>query len=422
MTLKTYGKYYNIHASVKDWLKGNKLSAADLIKNFILMTDAERAELLKPTDRFNISDWENSIYTCFPDYIDRHNLPKIEIRTHSYMEQAICRLTERPSFKKEDINRAVQIILYAEYFKHNKNTAPAVPFPKTSGTQNAACCPKRPLLHVMGEKGWYGAHFTGILRQLPTGIEHFVDVFGGSGYLTELAEQSGMFQTVLYNDDDLNKQDFFDVISKAPADFKALCLTETEESLQDILDKDESLTESERKVLSAAKLFLKSRPENISLGKQLDDVKLTSEIFRRVTRSTTDGLAVARKYCKNANAFIAVDSPYSGTKDYDDRRTDNKKAFLDSDHQELAEMLTKSEAIFIWFGRCTAPRGNKKPYIPKDDIYRGKIEDLFANKGLYVRDYHYRDWGTIERVVSNYPFEGFSKFEFKNIGDKKHFF
>ncbi len=410
--LKTVPKHFKIPTILKKWLNDNSISAAQLLRNFIELTSSERADL---KEAFNLLDFKDIFYDFFPDYITRNNLSDIEIRINAYIEAAICTLTERTSEEKQDISDAVKIILCLEYGNHNpKPSQPRMALSKKSYTSKIG-----PLLHVMGEKSWFKPEFLHILEQLPGYINDYADIFGGSGYLAVLAYQSEKFNKIIYNDDDTAKHNFFDVVSKWPADFKAACLCEN------LPKSDQNPPSDDSAIIAAADLFLKSRLKNTSIEKQLDALQNTSKAFQNIKRCSDDGLGAVQKNHKKSNFLLVVDPPYSNTNDYCSRKSENpQKAFLDKDHRKLAKLLIKSNATFLYFCRATFKRdfSNSAKILLEDARRRGESEDLFANQHLFVRDFLYRNNGVIERVISNFPFENFSQFEFQNSKDPYLFF
>ncbi len=433
MQPKTAGKYFRIQTLIKEWLDAQGLSAAKIIRNFV---DKTTVELENLKNELELSDWKGIIYDFFPDYIERNRLSRIQIRMYAELEACICLMTERISdtekeFDKADVNDAVQIILCLEYSKQNPKPCQNLPeLPKNPslryGNKKKSCVrqeispyPQSPILHVMGEKSWFIEEFIKILNQCPGRTTECIDIFGGSGYLTQLAYISKKFKKIIYNDDDMDKQNFFDIITKSATSFKVKCLCSALPKINGIL------TDDEKKMNSAVELFLASRNQGLAIIKQLDDLPLTSKVFQNVKRTSQDGVAMAQKYRTKTEAFLVVDPPYSNTKGYENRGTNSpQKEFLPKDHRNLAKALLNSQGIFLYFCRATVKRSHVDPFkpLPQDVRQRGESEDLFANHNLYVRDFLYRNNGIIERVISNYPFDGFSKFEFHNIGDNCLFF
>lgn len=260
----------------------------------------------------------------------------------------------------------------------------------------------RPPFHLHGNKYWDGAILYNCMRQLPDSFNKCVDLFGGTGYLTILADLSEHFEECFYNEDDLEKQQFFKTLIKYPVPLKCACL---------------STQPAPKKVAEATSFWKENSPKNISDKKStVEYFPDIANIFKEVHLSNKDALKYLKKWLNEENVFIAIDSPYLYSKGYEDRETKTKeKDFPIAKQKTLSEMCSKLKGIFLYFCRITGTRSynkNDKQEYAEDDAYiKGTIDDLFAGKNYYYLDIKYSGSGTIERMISNYPFDGFEMYK-----------
>ena len=86
---------------------------------------------------------------------------------------------------------------------------------------------------------------------------------------------------------------------------------------------------------------------------------------------------------------------------------------------KLAKKLSKAKGIIIIHCRLTAPKDYSKKReeqdLEADKYVRSKIEDISMDKGFFYKKIPYRHSGTIECIISNYPFESFSPFTSETV-------
>lgn len=138
-----------------------------------------------------------------------------------------------------------------------------------------------------------------------------------------------------------------------------------------------------------------------------------------------NALDVIRKHMKDENSVFIIDPPYLDTNVYEDnividgKYSDEKRKFGYTEHVQLAKLLRETHQKygndFIFFCRITITR--KKNQQTKaimniaeldtgDRHMRGRIDDLYWGYGYYFIDVPYDNFGTIERIITSFPFEG----------------
>lgn len=290
----------------------------------------------------------------------------------------------------------------------------------------------QPIFDVMGNKKWFKDNFYGISKQLleEKDIETTLDLFGGSGVLTgyiqDYCYKNNLDIESSYNDFDENKLNFFEQLTKSPQQLERKCrkLLETYDyyknngTAENILKlkKDvENLINQKGLHGAAAFWFISITNKNGNITQQkrksLEQFAYASKLYKKVAFKRSDALYRLEKWYDNEKAFIVVDPPYPFTRGYKNKRA-NKDFSLKS-HKKLCQKLVNAKATWVYFGRIKAPRSyvknqSEKELAIKDAQHLAFFDDNFQNKGLFYLDVPIND--TVERIVSNYPFEGFKPY------------
>lgn len=140
-----------------------------------------------------------------------------------------------------------------------------------------------------------------------------------------------------------------------------------------------------------------------------------------------DLFKVINKYRKLPHTLFIVDPPYLDTNVYKGRhvrtKTEHGLEFGWKEHQKLAKLLRlikeKDGNDFIYFCRTTATRKKnqmnqiiitEKALQANDRHMQGMVDDLYYGHGFYYLDVEL-DNGTIERIITSFPFEGATLYE-----------
>lgn len=289
-----------------------------------------------------------------------------------------------------------------------------------------------PIFHVMGNKLWFKDSFYSMCDQLlaEKDIETTLDLFGGSGVLTgyiqDYCYKNSLNLESRYNDLDKNKHNFFKQLTTSPKELERKCrkLLETYdyyndkgdiESILKLKENAESLMNQKGLHAAAAFWYVNTTNQNGNVNKQkcksLEEFVYASELYKKVIFEQSDALYRLDKWYDNENAFIIVDPPYPYTLGYlhllanDDLTLKN--------HIQLYTKLLNAKATWVYFGRIDASRSHinnqdKKKLAWDDAQLLSFFDDAFQNKGLFYMDRKVNK--NTERIVSNYPFEGFKPY------------
>ena len=267
-------------------------------------------------------------------------------------------------------------------------------------------------------------------------IETTLDLFGGSGVLTgyiqDYCSKNNLNLESRYNDLDKNKLKFFKQLTTFPKELEHKCrkLLETydyynnrgdTESILNLKENAESLMSQKGLHGAAAFWYVNTTNKNGNVDKQkrksLEEFAYASELYKNVIFERGDALYRLNKWLdneeafSNKKAFIIVDSPYCDTKGYTRKWANDE--FDKTSQQRLCNKLLNAEATWIYHGRIRASAS----YIKNEDTQKRAdrdvqclsfFDDNFQNKGVFYFDVPLRD--TVERIVSNYQFEGFKTY------------
>lgn len=296
-----------------------------------------------------------------------------------------------------------------------------VPFPN-------ATVPK--FFNVLGSK--WDKRLQSAIRQIinSAGIDwkHSIETCAGSlGILSNFQ----CAETEIINDDDADKVNLFLSIKNHACEFKCKCLQFdcSKENFEQLKTKNLPL-DKKCNVDRAVQFFLLNFFSHRNTGhtfnektpktllKRLDSVLPLSERLKTVTITEKDIFDVIKKYRKEGSALFFVDPIYLDANVYQSRvirtTTSHGTGFGWQEHERLAKELGKIKGNFIYFCRTTVSRRKDKHgnLIDTSDTLRnadielhGKIDDLYWGRGFYYLDVP-MDNGTIERIITNFLFDG----------------
>ena len=289
-----------------------------------------------------------------------------------------------------------------------------------------------PIFHVMGNKLWFKDSFYSMCDQLlaEKDIETTLDLFGGSGVLTgyiqDYCYKNSLNLESRYNDLDKNKHNFFKQLTTSPKELERKCrkLLETYdyyndkgdiESILKLKENAKSLMNQKGLHAAAAFWYVNTTNQNGNVNKQkcksLEEFAYASELYKNVIFERSNALYRLDKWYNDEKAFILVDPPYPYTLGY--LHLLANEDFALEVHVKLYNKLLNAKATWVYFGRTDAPRShrnnqNKKKLAFDDVQHLSFFDDAFQNKGLFYMDRKVNK--NTERIVSNYPFEGFKPY------------
>lgn len=166
------------------------------------------------------------------------------------------------------------------------------------------------------------------------------------------------------------------------------------------------------------KTFYSARSESnnaiANYRETVNRITALSEKLANVNITSIDAFKFIKKQLGNPNLLLYVDSPYPYTEDYYnfiDKKT-GKKVKIQFNHKKLAELLLKFTGQFVYSCRLTFSIGKKSKGYPDNEMVR-TIDILYKNKDFYYKDVHLKGpaKGQIERIITNFDFEGATKYE-----------
>lgn len=364
--------------------------------NIVLTSATSRANIVSKSTRLSISDWA---------FID-----------------SVMTDTENDKTDTRGLSNFIFFLAFLIYCK-NRNI---------SITKPAMTDFSSPIFHVMGNKKWFKDKFCNMFDQLLTekDIETTLDLFGGSGVLTgyiqDYCSKNNLNLESRYNDLDKNKLKFFKQLTTFPKELEHKCrkLLETydyynnkgdTESILKLKENAESLMSQKGLHGAAAFWYVNTTNKNGNVDKQkrksLEEFAYASELYKKVIFEQGDALYRLDKWYNDEKAFILVDPPYPYTLGY--LHLLANEDFALEVHVKLYNKLLNAKATWVYFGRTDAPRShrnnqNKKKLAFDDVQHLSFFDDAFQNKGLFYMDRKVNK--NTERIVSNYPFEGFKPY------------
>lgn len=364
--------------------------------NIVLTSATSRANIVSKSTRLSISDWA---------FID-----------------SVMTDTENDKTDTRGLSNFIFFLAFLIYCK-NRNI---------SITKPAMTDFSSPIFHVMGNKKWFKDKFCNMFDQLLTekDIETTLDLFGGSGVLTgyiqDYCSKNNLNLESRYNDLDKNKLKFFKQLTTFPKELEHKCrkLLETydyynnkgdTESILKLKENAESLMSQKGLHGAAAFWYVNTTNKNGNVDKQkrksLEEFAYASELYKKVIFERSNALYRLDKWYNDEKAFILVDPPYPYTLGY--LHLLANEDFALEVHVKLYNKLLNAKATWVYFGRTDAPRShrnnqNKKKLAFNDVQHLSFFDDAFQNKGLFYMDRKVNK--NTERIVSNYPFEGFKPY------------
>ena len=389
--------------------KGNFTN--DYFFNIILEKSVtKRNHIEKKSTRLSRSDWE---------FID-------SVMTKTANDKTVTR-------KKSNFIFFLAFLIYYEKNKDTNNKI--VPIEKTDMEDFS-----RPIFHLIGNKKWFKDKFYSMFEQLlaEKDIKITLDLFGGSGVLTgymqDYCYKNGITLRSIYNDLDDEKINFFKQLKASPQELENKCrkLLETydyykskgkENSILQ-LKKDAEVLKKEKGLHGAAAFWYvqttnKKGEVNLKKRKALEEFTYASKLYKELELKKTDALYRLNEWLEsdesfnNENAFLIVDSPYCNTRGY--KRKWANDEFNRASQDKLCEILLNTKATWIYHGRIKAPRDyckrqGEQELIEKDIQCRVFFDNNFQNKGVFYLDVPLSCVNTVERIVSNYQFDGFKPY------------
>lgn len=364
--------------------------------NIVLTSVTDRANIVSKSTRLSISDWA---------FID-----------------SVMTDTEND---KTDTRGLSNFIFFLAFLIYCKNRNISITKPDMTDFSS-------PIFHVMGNKKWFKDKFCNMFDQLLTekDIETTLDLFGGSGVLTgyiqDYCSKNNLNLESRYNDLDKNKLKFFKQLTTFPKELEHKCrkLLETydyynnkgdTESILKLKENAESLMSQKGLHGAAAFWYVNTTNKNGNVDKQkrksLEEFAYASELYKNVIFERSNALYRLDKWYNDEKAFILVDPPYPYTLGY--LHLLANEDFALEVHVKLYNKLLNAKATWVYFGRTDAPRShrnnqNKKKLAFDDVQHLSFFDDAFQNKGLFYMDRKVNK--NTERIVSNYPFEGFKPY------------
>ncbi|EGG87262.1 hypothetical protein HMPREF0987_00914 [Lachnospiraceae bacterium 9_1_43BFAA] len=364
--------------------------------NIVLTSATSRANIVSKSTRLSISDWA---------FID-----------------SVMTDTENDKTDTRGLSNFIFFLAFLIYCK-NRNISITKPDMKDFSS---------PIFHVMGNKLWFKDKFCNMFDQLLTekDIETTLDLFGGSGVLTgyiqDYCSKNNLNLESRYNDLDKNKLKFFKQLTTFPKELEHKCrkLLETydyynnkgdTESILKLKENAESLISQKGLHGAAAFWYVNTTNKNGNVDKQkrksLEEFAYASELYKNVIFERSNALYRLDKWYNDEKAFILVDPPYPYTLGY--LHLLANEDFALEVHVKLYNKLLNAKATWVYFGRTDAPRShrnnqNKKKLAFDDVQHLSFFDDAFQNKGLFYMDRKVNK--NTERIVSNYPFEGFKPY------------
>lgn len=364
--------------------------------NIVLTSATDRANIVSKSTRLSISDW------AFIDSV----------------------MTDMEN-DKTDTRGLSNFIFFLAFLIYCKNRNISITKPDMTDFSS-------PIFHVMGNKKWFKDKFCNMFDQLLTekDIETTLDLFGGSGVLTgyiqDYCSKNNLNLESRYNDLDKNKLKFFKQLTTFPKELEHKCrkLLETydyynnkgdTESILKLKENAESLMSQKGLHGAAAFWYVNTTNKNGNVDKQkrksLEEFAYASELYKNVIFERSNALYRLDKWYNDEKAFILVDPPYPYTLGY--LHLLANEDFALEVHVKLYNKLLNAKATWVYFGRTDAPRShrnnqNKKKLAFDDVQHLSFFDDAFQNKGLFYMDRKVNK--NTERIVSNYPFEGFKPY------------
>lgn len=299
--------------------------------------------------------------------------------------------------------------------------------------------PTSRLLYILGNK-WNPA-MQDAIKQIHTNRscawEHSVETcFGGCGIFANFKFAPNR----IIADSDWRKANLLRAIQTSPRVLiqRARTFKVNRKTFADLKEKMEAVTPASSINMEAAAIFLYLNLTSElglckSFGKDATDSKYRKRLgqihplhleLQGVKIGDKDIFVTLKKYRKMSNTLFIVDPPYLDTTGYKDRVVTEEPAygmeFGLKQHRDLARLLRnikqKNGNDFMYFCRITVnrevdqttknPKKSKKELEQEDKRLKRKIDRLYPGYDLYYLDVQTLSDGTIERIITTFPFEG----------------
>lgn len=408
---------------------GEKFSNSALSKR-IATLDAKKAKRLFKNEKGKYPNnyFFNAVLT---NKIDRENIENKSTRlSRSDWEfiDSVMTKTDNDKVVTRRKSNYIFFLAFLIYYEKNKNTNNKIfPIEKTDMEDFS-----RPIFHLMGNKKWFKKVFPRIIKQLLTEkiIEVTVDLFGGSGFLTGCVRnhcsKNNIALRSIYNDLDDEKINFLKQLQEHPKKLEKKCkkLLETydyyqnkgeEESILQLRKEAEGLKRKNGLQGAAAFWYVQTTNKkgevNLKKRKALEGFAYDSKLYEKVEIKNSDALYCFQQWFNNEKAFIMIDPPYPFTLGYLYKHANED--FSLRVHNQLYNKMLIAKATWIYFGRIDAPKShtgnqNEAKATSDDAQHLALFDDTFQDKGLFYMDK--KVGKNTERIVSNYPFEGFKPY------------
>lgn len=284
-------------------------------------------------------------------------------------------------------------------------------------------------INVVGNKKWFLGEYRKIISCLPSSVNTFVEPFMGSGTVTLDTCHLNRFIRIITNDIWWQKTNYISALFKNAELLRYSCfdLTPSQNSYNFAFHATQkSIVKAKTDIDLAALYHLKNYCENhfgVLLPKKLlENNNKASEKYlesldyicdippsaKKVLIYNDDALNIIKKYNRK-NHFLFVDPPYPHTKGYE-------HSFTMEDFENIVNATLNFNGYFLFCCRITEKHANINTHIDtyslSDLKIKNIIDNLFYGHGLYYKDFLYNRSGVaIERVISNFPFDGCSDYD-----------
>lgn len=240
----------------------------------------------------------------------------------------------------------------------------------------------------------------------------------------------------IINDDDTEKINLYRAVKEHPRDLviEAAALDTSPDTFQRLKKQDFSASAKKVNVEDAASFLFLNQTTYRNEGstfltgmnsarwkKRLEAIYPMHQRLKHTEICEMDLFKIIGKYRKENSVIFIVDPPYLDTNVYISRNirqeAEHGADFGWAEHKKLAKLLRmvkeNNHNDFIYFCRITATRRkNKQNEIissdeeleSSDKHMKGRIDDLYFGHGFYFLDVEL-DKGTIERIITTFPFE-----------------
>ena len=407
---KTTSSSVYVHENVLELATQENQTCMDYAGEIMSFTKQDFENLYKKTNLNRRTYTAHSFRSLVFNGWEKKNLGKkksVAVRINPDLSEVLINITG-----EENLSEAVTTAICAVACAKQNNYMPALPEKI-----------KQPPFCLHGNKEKYIAVYQRVFKELPENINHYVDIFGGTGLLTALASESKKFRNIIYNELDWDRYNTINALATA--------------SIEDFLcafhyfNLKKSFGNKQDKIIFKAVQYCMEHNGNLTKDSILSKLRQYSQLLQGISATNEDGVKVLENYHNKKNYLLMIDPPYRACDGYDIKTPDEtetseetkanltdkkpKKIFTAEQHEKIAELLHHCRATFLYCCRITAPRLRDKNTTPDDyknadKVYKGMIDEVFSGKKLYYFDCEPEPNGTIERIISNHPFTDFKPY------------